>query len=149
MTDPYLSALVRELKSHGVTQYEVKKGRKHRRLIFTFQGREMFYVMPSTSSDFRAPLNAQSDLRRLMGVERVITKSASPRPRKRRLEAEPECPCLTVRPDPFAALQSVCVDPLLGPMLKRLEDRIRQAEWRLSFSPVSFARWSRGRKVPA
>lgn len=75
MADCYDEALIAEIRAHGVKTWRIDKaGRAHPRLMFEFAGRPLMYVMPNTPSDKHGVLNALSDLRRLMGVKRIIRK---------------------------------------------------------------------------
>lgn len=72
--DDYLTTLTAELRAHGVTKWDVERNHRHPRLYFWHKGRRMFYVMPSTAGDRRGHLNALSNLRRMMGVKRMVRK---------------------------------------------------------------------------
>lgn len=113
----YESALVAELARHGVTDYEVVSGRKHKKLLFTFQGRDIVFAFSSTPSDVRSLRNTLTDLRKLMGVKRVAARKNPARKPKRKASPRPlECPTITVGHDPFAALKALDVSdvPALG-----------------------------------
>jgi hypothetical protein len=101
-------ALIAEIETHGVVDYRVEQGRKHKRLVFAFNGREIAYVFSGTPSDRKATLCALRDLRRVMGVRRVARKkSPAAKARKKAPRRAPECPVITMRDDPFAALAAL------------------------------------------
>jgi hypothetical protein len=67
----YIDVLTRELASHGVADWRIDRSHHHPRLTFQWKGRETFYVMPSSSSDWRGALNARADLRRILCMKHV------------------------------------------------------------------------------
>ena len=66
MNRQYLDTLVRELAHHGVADWQIDRRHHHPRLVFERDGKKTFYVMPASSSDWRATLNARADLRRIL-----------------------------------------------------------------------------------
>lgn len=80
--------LTAEIEAHGgeVLRVEITK---HQRIVFMWQGREMFYVASVTTSDWRAAENALTDLRRQMGVKRLVHKSTRPKRRRDQCRVEP------------------------------------------------------------
>ena len=111
-SDNYLRPLVAELERHGVTDYSIVPGGKHRSMKFRFDDREIRFVFPSSPSDWRGLQNSLSDLRRMMGVHRIIHKAATGRGHRRRGEPEsvPMPTTFTVRPDPFQVLARLLED---------------------------------------
>ena len=69
MKNDCLNAVIAVLEENGI-QYAVGDGGKHPRIDFEINGRRCRTSVPKTSGDFRAPLNAASDVRRLIkGVQ--------------------------------------------------------------------------------
>ena len=77
------------LRSHGVTDARVEPRTGHPRLLFTWRGREMSYVLPFSPSDRRWLKNARSELRRMLGVRQK--KRSGPK-RNRCPAPPPACP---------------------------------------------------------
>lgn len=67
----HIAVLTRELARHGVDRWHIDRKHHHPRLRFEWNGRETFYVMPSSSSDHRAALNARANLRRILGATQI------------------------------------------------------------------------------
>lgn len=57
--------LLDEIERQGGTDSRVVRTKKHRQIVFTFEGREMAYTVGSTPSDYRARRRALTELRRL------------------------------------------------------------------------------------
>lgn len=110
-TQEYVDALVSELRSHGVSDWSVDWAHNHPRLSFAWEGGVITHTMPGSPSDrFSGIERSVSDLRRRMGVKRVILpKSAGPaKPRKRTFVSLAGLPdVFTVRADPMMALAAV------------------------------------------
>lgn len=106
MTDSYLPRLVEELKAHGVTTWEVDDQGRHYKLRFEWNGVKLMHIFPRSPSDHRGMENSLSDLRKTLGVRRIIQKcSAKPKVRSRPVTpAQSGNLRITVKPDPFAAL---------------------------------------------
>ncbi len=100
----YEQTLISELATHGVTDWWIDRDHPHPQLHFVWQSRPLMYVMSSTPSDRRAHLNAVSDLRRLMGVRRVVHKSERPKRQKSRAIRIPALGSFTVRANPMNVL---------------------------------------------
>lgn len=109
MSNEYVAALTEELRTHGVHEWFVDETGKHNKLRFRWNDRSMMYVFPKTPSDSkRGVLNALSDLRRSLGVRRVIRKVEAREQRQRSPEkAHKEQLVITVKPDPFAILATI------------------------------------------
>ena len=75
MTASYADALIAEAKLHGVKEVAVENRRSHLCLRFWFGGREIMFVFAASPSDHRGIHNSLSDLRRVMGVRRLIKKA--------------------------------------------------------------------------
>lgn len=57
------------LRNAGAEQIHLEHGGKHPRLVYTWQGRERFYVVPVSPGDtYRGTKNAISDLRHALGL---------------------------------------------------------------------------------
>lgn len=85
--DNYVKSLTSEIKAHGVTEYQVLLGGKHRKLVFTWNGKETTCVFPASPSDSsNGVLNALEGLRRIMGVKRII-RPKSTKPKKNKIRA--------------------------------------------------------------
>jgi hypothetical protein len=66
MNRQYVDVLAHELQRHGVSRWHVDRQHRHPRLIFQWNGRPVFYAMPSTCSDWRGAMNARADIRRIL-----------------------------------------------------------------------------------
>ncbi len=75
MKNDCLDAVRAVLDANGIA-YAVSDGGKHPRIDFEINGRRCRTSVPKTSSDFRAPLNAASDIRRLIKEVQAETTSA-------------------------------------------------------------------------
>lgn len=123
----YIREVVKMLEGWGATSVHVKKGRVHPKIVYTHKGRERFYVVPGSPSDRRALANCRSELRRILGVGRP-TKSRSRPKRQRHAKpiSQPDCPTLTVKPDPMEALKGHATAPAV---LQMRADRAWRAFW--------------------
>jgi hypothetical protein len=138
----YIRAVKAELAAHGVAEYQIDDGRKHKKLRFSWQGKDVLYVMPKSPSDWRASMNAVSDLRRLMGVDRLVVKNAERRaaPRSRAASKAPPPPeSLTLARDGLSTLARYGEN-------RALQDRIDLACYRLSFFKGTFAAWKKAQR---
>jgi hypothetical protein len=77
----YIDTMTRELARHGVDRWHIDRRHHHPRLTFEWNGRAMFYVMPVSSSDWRAVLNTRSDLRRILRAKDADQSAAAHSPR--------------------------------------------------------------------
>jgi len=107
--NPYLPALIAELRAHGITETWVDRAHPHPRLYWRHDGCRRFYVVPSTPGDRRGVDNALSDLRRVLGVKRITRHSDRPARRRNRTKAAVAL-TLTCRSDPMAALDGLAAD---------------------------------------
>ena len=131
--------LIAELFAHGITNYRVDDTGNHNRLYYRANGRERFFVFPSTPGDRKGRLNSVADLRRQLGVKRIVRKSSRPKRRRERRAELVTVDSFTLLPNPFDELPA-----LLHPAhdaCERIEARTRLAEWRLSLLPVDFKTW--------
>ena len=107
------AALVAELEAHGATEIEREiTGGAHQVLRFKWRGRERSFFYPFSPSDGqRATKNALTELRKVLGVKRIITKSGKPKQRKLRGVREPvKVPRLKhipPKPHPFEKLKEL------------------------------------------
>jgi hypothetical protein len=106
------AALINEIRLYGVAEYRIEQHGSHRTLLFTFRDRPVRLVFGTNPSDRHHKMNALSDLRRAMGVKRLITKRSGARPAvppPRRSAPVTALPVLTAspRPDPWAVLQTL------------------------------------------
>ena len=103
-------ALVAEIRAYSVTEYEIERHGSHRALLFTYDGRPVRLVYGTNPSDRHHLLNAISDLRRAMGVRRIIVKRRGPRAtRPPRRSAPPPVlapPSAAPISEPWAPLQA-------------------------------------------
>lgn len=105
------AALLNEIGLHGITEYKIERHGSHRTLLFTFREKPIRLVFGVNPSDRHHLQNALRDLRREMGVKRIIDKRPGDRrraaPRLRRPTEAVTLPKLTAppRPDPWAALR--------------------------------------------
>lgn len=106
--EDYIEAAVAEIRRHGVTAWEIDRGHNHPKLRFEWQSKEITYILPGTPSDRRGILNSITDLRRVMGVKRLIKHSLSPAKRtSRTIVTLSAMPSLTVKANPLLALAVV------------------------------------------
>lgn len=115
MADYYAPALIEELKLHGVKEYEIDRTGKHDKLRFRWQGKTLMHVFPKSASDsYRGLLNSLSDLRKSLGVSRIVRKSET---RVEKIRRKPVAPVsaekltITVKPDPFTVLARIKEPP--------------------------------------
>lgn len=107
------AALLNEIGLHGITEYKIERHGSHRTLLFTFREKPIRLVFGVNPSDRHHLQNALRDLRREMGVKRIIDKRPGDRrraaPRLRRPTEAVTLPKLTAppRPDPWAALRAL------------------------------------------
>lgn len=109
MADDIVETLKAELASHGASGFRIHIGAKHRRLYWTYDGKEMFHVVALNGSTInQRTMLAIRDVRRMIGVnqgsgpgerrERTI-------PRKNGHTIAPPPETITVKADPMAVLQ--------------------------------------------
>lgn len=60
-----ISAVTDELGKHGIT-YDVEPRGKHVAIVFVYGGIEYTHIAPASPSDWRAPMNSKSQIRRLL-----------------------------------------------------------------------------------
>jgi hypothetical protein len=108
--DDYAARLIAELEAHDVHTYHVDRARPHPQLRFEFNGRKLIYTFPASPSSREGIHNAISQLRRIMGVARIIKKSTSP-PKKRNKTQPHEVLTFATKPNPLLKL-SVVADRL-------------------------------------
>lgn len=116
------TALINEIHLHGVSQYDIEPHGSHRTLRFTFNGNKVMLVFGTNPSDRHHLQNALSDLRRAMGVKRIVTKRRAARPsmlRSRPRAAPPVLPSASAAPlaDPWAPLRGLAEKHLSAPAL--------------------------------
>lgn len=106
-----VAAVTAELERIGATEIEYRhEGRGgHPRIWFTLRGRRLYKAVPCSSGDRKAQHRAIVDVRTITGMR---PERQAPRERRRgRKEAAsapaPECPSITVKPDPWAALAAL------------------------------------------
>jgi len=91
------------LEQHGAVVTSLSYGGKHGRIYFDHQGRSQFYVVGMTPSDWRAQLNAKSDLRHMLGLVEPVKRVGKRREKIRRGrnggEPIPPVPTITGGPD--------------------------------------------------
>lgn len=88
-------AAIDEARKHGATDIAAVMGGKHIKVYFTFAGKRQFTTHPQSGSDWRAPMNARRDVRRLLGVERQIVKGKKGRKRNVAPPRMTDAPALT------------------------------------------------------
>jgi hypothetical protein len=122
MTDQ-IQAVLAELERHGI-RGRVVRSKNHPRIYFTHQGKEQFYVVPSSGSDsFRGVKNALSDIRRMIGASGARPKSSRPKSRRqKRVDAVPALEAITPGP---AGLQAL-LERMQGTELHRETVRMQQ-----------------------
>lgn len=122
--DELAQALCAEIEAHGGEVLGIDQGRTHRKLRFRFNGEEQFHTMSVTPSDRNSTLAALTQLRRQMGVKRIVEKSTRPKSRHEAPpEPEPEAPSLTLAPDPWEVLRDTRQYEVLE--VRQLAERLR------------------------
>lgn len=121
----YVDVLARELSAQGVVDWDVDDGHNHPRLVFRWNGAVIKFVMPGTPSDRFGIQNAVSQLRQMMGVKRIIHKSANTKPKLPPAKKKETFISLSglsfiVKPNPLLALADMKV---------RVLDAIKEARW--------------------
>src|ERR1700761_2559247 len=109
--DP-VAIVLKELHAHGVADkdIEVDRSTNHPKIRFTFDGKPLLHVVPGSPSDVRGWHRSLTDLRRTMGVGRIVIKSKSAKRRRRNPTERKETLAdlsFSTRPDPLASLQAV------------------------------------------
>jgi hypothetical protein len=80
MKNPCLSVALAELAAHGIRDVVIVHGSKHPQVRFRVNGGSpRAFTIPASPSDWRAPHNTKSDLRRLLKELGVIT-APEPKP---------------------------------------------------------------------
>lgn len=90
MSKDVLSAVVSEIEACGLTA-RVEHGGKHDRVYFPAKTGEQFYVVPVSGSCSRAPLNARSDVRRMLRESGFEAVDLVETPRLAMRAGEPIC----------------------------------------------------------
>lgn len=145
----YLDALTDELRRVGGEVLRIENGSKHRKLVFSWGGREYVYPFPGRSRNKSAGREAVKDLRHLLGIRPPAGKGRKRRHRDQDISPQrpPAAPpVLTVMPDPWAPLvgfHPLSRDPMVRAAQLRIEARVQLALYRLSFHPGSLSRWQR------
>lgn len=106
MAEDMVAILTGELASHGASGFRVVQGGKHKKLYWTFAGKEMWHLIAGSPSDTMYRTLALNDVRRAIGVNqgsgpgerRVRTV------RKREVEIAPPPDVITMLPDPMTPL---------------------------------------------
>lgn len=116
------TALINGIRAHGVTDHDVEPRGSHRTLRFTYNGRKVTLVFGSNPSDRHHLQNALSDLRRAMGVKRIVIKHRATQPSMPRLRMRGASPVLappSAAPlaDPWAPLRALAEKHLSAPVL--------------------------------
>ena len=110
-----VEAVTDELQKHGATEIEYATAKRgHPRIWFTWAGERRWIVLPGSTSDRRAHLNARSEVRKILGVQGEVRRESNGTPKVKRSRApkpDPECPTITPGPDPWAALQDFNAEP--------------------------------------
>lgn len=117
MTTAIEDALRAVLTAHGIHQHRIVTGGKHRRLYFTVNGRETFYVYSVNPGSYRTIPNAVSSLRGLLRAAgasiQAPRKTATDKPRQPRPTPPspalrpPVLPPVAPKDHPFARLASL------------------------------------------
>lgn len=109
----YAKEIIAELDRHGIPA-RFEHSSKHARIYFEREGKEQFYVIPTSPSDsFRGLANALSEVRRLAGIRKAKTPSAprsKRRPSKRIKMTIVEAPAVTPGADPWTPYLA-CLSP--------------------------------------
>lgn len=94
------------LRENGVETWKTSKTGKHVKYAFVWQDRDTMFTIAATPSDQRCMVNAESCLRKILGVKRQVHKNPDnrARPKRKAKAAALEMPAVTVMPDPWQAL---------------------------------------------
>lgn len=77
------------LNANGATDVRYQQTNNHPRVVFIWNGRERFYVMPGTPGDtMRAIKNATHDLRRMLGLTPTQKRIGQRRERKDKIRTD-------------------------------------------------------------
>lgn len=68
-----LKTVLNELASVGIDDVKISEGGKHIKLKWDASGKTRTFTVPNTSSDWRSPLNARRDLRRILREDGMIS----------------------------------------------------------------------------
>jgi hypothetical protein len=66
-----IDAVIVELRAVGI-DFEIVRGGKHVQVHWSSNGARRFYVVPATSSDWRAVQNARAGIRRILRKEGLL-----------------------------------------------------------------------------
>jgi Rha family phage regulatory protein len=72
-----LDAALSELRAAGI-EPDVSPGGKHIRITWDHNGASRLFVVPLTSSDWRAPMNCRSDVRKILKDDGLIGNEVAP-----------------------------------------------------------------------
>lgn len=75
--------------------HRIEHGGRHPRIVIDCGNVTRFYVIPGSPSDRRSNLNARSDLRRMLGIERPRKRARRARKAKAEKPVVLECPPIT------------------------------------------------------
>lgn len=130
-----LAAVTGYLREIGAADIRMESGGKHPRLVFLWEGRERFFVRPSTPGDtMRGHKNAISELRHMLGLVKTEKRVGERRARRRSARAvtRSECPSITALPDWRVAMLA-----RMNPAdLRKLADLAWLSLWRESMARV-------------
>jgi len=109
-----IEAIESELRFHGVETWTMTHN-KHLKFKFVFRGRALIFTCAGSPSDYRAHLNAVTDLRAVMGVKRAVRKNPANRQYRRAAPKRlPEAPGVTPGRDFWGALAGFVAAPWAG-----------------------------------
>ncbi len=96
------------LRENGAQDIRLVQTNNHPRVVFDWQGRERFYVVPGTPGDSRCAVhNSLRDLRRMLGLTPTEKRVGERRRHKERNRVDlPELPAITPGKNWQAALLS-------------------------------------------
>lgn len=77
MSNDCLDAALAELSAAGITP-AVEQGRKHIKVMWQHNGHDRMYVTGNSPSDWRAPLNVRSDIRRMLKADGLVETETLP-----------------------------------------------------------------------
>lgn len=132
--DPFAPHFIKLLEAHGIRDYTFVRGAKHPRLVINHDGVTRIYAYPGTTGDRRrAPLNAVSDLKHLLGLH---SREQAPKAQKARRHQKPRH---QAAPGPTAArpTQPCSVEDRYYSRLEELRRRLFEAEAPAADLPAS------------
>lgn len=138
----HLVLVYREFEKYGITNHRLEENRgKHNRLSWSFRGINNILTVPKTPSDFRAPLNLLTDLRKQIRAANLTPIAERPRQEHLQLVSSKRTEDVLERKvaglaEDIDALTDLVLD--IAPDLSRFTEVAAQADAVAQDSPVKF-----------